>query len=307
MHDDADQNFKLSKADKEQAKSELRLDDKQLGSLLKKLKSIEGRDDKAFMDMLRTSSRNHYTLNQMVDRKARILLSANVLILSFVIGQAVIQTRIAGVDAPILILVGLVAMVSMLLSLLVVVPEKSQGRLDRQSFEKMEGNPLYFGNFIGMAEDEYSSLMMEMVSNRDFIYRAMIQDIFHIGKSLERKRRILRNSLFIFVAGLSVSFFIAVWVQSTTKVSANFPTIILQSQDSKHEISITTLGQKANSNFQTCAFDYSTRFNFPRLNQQSCSQQTGNRVAGEGRGTNVYSQPRNSNLILPPSFTAISG
>lgn len=216
MSDGAKQKPSLIKSDKKQIKSELGMDSKQLETLLKKLKAIENRDDKAFMDMLRTSSRNHYTLNQMVDRKARILLSANVLIISVIIGQAATQSRIAGISSSIMLLVGVTALVSMLLSLFAVLPEKSHGKLDSDSFRKMEGNPLYFGNYARMPEAEYENSMMEMVNNREFIYRALIQDTFHLGKSLERKRRILRYSLFIFVIGLSVSFVAACAIQLDT-------------------------------------------------------------------------------------------
>lgn len=198
----------LSKDDKQSLKTEMGLDKKDLGKLLKKLHGLENRDDKAFMDMLRTVSRNHYTLNQMVDRKARILLSANVLILSLIIGQAVTQSSTIMVNPLVLFVIGITAMVSMVLSLLAVVPEKTRGQLSTESFQAKQGNPLFFGNFVNMAELDFENAMMEMVADRDFIYRAMIQDTYHLGKMLESKRKILRNSLFIFVAGFSVSFFV---------------------------------------------------------------------------------------------------
>jgi hypothetical protein len=47
--------------------------------------------ERAFTSMLITTSRNHYIMNQMVDRKARILLSIDALIISLIIGKIIIN------------------------------------------------------------------------------------------------------------------------------------------------------------------------------------------------------------------------
>lgn len=174
----------------------------------KKLLASENRNDKAFMDMLRTVSRNHYTLNQMVDRKARILLSANVLIVTVIVGYSVTQSPSVIVNPLAILVLGTTALSSMVLSLLAVIPEKSRGKLNAKSLKDRQGNPLFFGNFVRMPQLEFEDSMLKMASDRDSIYRAMIQDTYHLGKMLESKRKVLRNSLFTFVGGLSVSFII---------------------------------------------------------------------------------------------------
>ncbi len=175
----------------------------------KLLKKLKNRDDKAFMDMLRVTSKNHYTLNQMVDRKARILLTGNVLFLTLLIGGNISAHDTSSRTLILLIFFGINCFISIIYSMMAVMPEKAHGNLTEESIKQKKGNPLFFGNFKNLSETNYENAMMEMVNDRDFIYRSMIQDIYHLGQILERKRRYLRSSLYIFIFGLCTSLLIS--------------------------------------------------------------------------------------------------
>ncbi|MEM1122309.1 MAG: Pycsar system effector family protein, partial [Bacteroidota bacterium] len=190
---------------------------KEYKKLKKKLRSLSSRDDKTFMDMLRVVSRNHYTLNQMVDRKARILLSANVLLLSLIIGRMLTNgDEDLAWRFYLLVTLSISCFLSIIFSMLAVLPERTHGNLDETGIRNKEGNPLFFGNFKKMSEKIYENVMLEMVNDRDFVYRSMIQDIYHLGQVLEQKSRYLRISLFIFILGLgltaALTLFFRYWV-----------------------------------------------------------------------------------------------
>ena len=189
--------------------SELGLTQDELTSLKKKLKKLQGRDDRAFMDMLRVTSRNHYTLNQMVDRKARIMLSINIIILSLIISRIVGIDDLYGWVFLLLITLGTACLGSIIYAMLAVLPERSHGELTEESIKEKKGNPLFFGNFKNMSEANYENTLMEMVNDRDFIYRSIIQDIYHLGQVLERKRVLLRGSLYIFICGLCIALLLS--------------------------------------------------------------------------------------------------
>ena len=173
--------------------------------LKKKFKQLQRRDDKAFMDMLRTTSRNHYQMNQMVDRKSRNMIAVNTVMMSLVVGGLISSFSFARIHYISLIILSIFSITSIILAMLAMSPEKTHGRLTREDVLKKEGNPLFFGNFKNLSEQEYENAMIEMVNDRDFVYRSMIQDIYHLGLVLEQKRFQLRLSQFIFTLGFGLT------------------------------------------------------------------------------------------------------
>ena len=117
----------LSESQKVELQSELGLTEEEFKSLKKKLRNLKVRDDKTFMDMLRTVNKNHYTLNQMVDRKARILLSVNALILSWIIGKIITNHEMHDWKFYLLLFLGASSLISIIYSMMAVKPEKSHG------------------------------------------------------------------------------------------------------------------------------------------------------------------------------------
>lgn len=65
---------------------ELEMDRDGLKALKKKLTKIAPRAERGVETLFRLVSKNQYTLNGMIDRKSNILISANALIFSIIIG-----------------------------------------------------------------------------------------------------------------------------------------------------------------------------------------------------------------------------
>jgi hypothetical protein len=175
----------------------------------KRLKGKERRDERAFMRMLLATNRSHYTLNQMVDRKARILLSGNALILSVIIGKTIADQSMEDWKFYVLIFLGITSFISIIHSMLAVVPERSHGKLDKESVMKLKANPLFFGNFKNMTKDFFEKIMMDMAGDRLKVFHTMILDLYFHGKALEQKRKYLQSSLYIFIIGLGGALFLS--------------------------------------------------------------------------------------------------
>ncbi len=79
--------------------------------------------------MLTATSRNHNTLNQMVDRKARIILSINVIILSFLIGKLIDEELLYSFKFIVLTVVSVFCLLSIIYAILAIMPENEKGQL----------------------------------------------------------------------------------------------------------------------------------------------------------------------------------
>ncbi len=172
--------------------------------LLKENKKLKEKSEKAFTSMLTTTSRNHYIINQMVDRKARILLTIDALVISLIIGKFLVTQNINDFNFVILGVAGITCLISMTYSMLAVKPEGTHGKLSIEDLSNKKGNPLFFGNFKDLHLKEYKKAMLSMSDNIALIHNAMIEDIFYLGKALERKRLLLKYSLYILVGGISI-------------------------------------------------------------------------------------------------------
>ncbi len=177
----------------------LKLDKK----VLKENKKRKDASEKAFTSMLTTTSRNHYIMNQMVDRKARILLTIDALIISLIISQIILTQNIHEFKFVIFGVAGLTSLISMTYSMLAITQEGSHGKLSIEDLSNRKGNPLFFGNFKDLHLKEYRKAMLSMTENITLIHNSMIEDIFYLGKALERKRILLKYSLYILAAGIS--------------------------------------------------------------------------------------------------------
>lgn len=186
-------------------KKEMDISDTELKKLKKSLSSVKGRDDRGIQTLFRTTSRNHYTLNQMMDRKANIMISINAILLSLIISRT-----IGGLDtfcihnAPILALL-LFATASMIFAVLAITPFKTQGTFTESEIREKKGNLLYYGNFHSMNLRDFEWGMLEMLSDGDFLYSTMIRDLYFLGETLHKKSRMIRLSLGLFILGVILS------------------------------------------------------------------------------------------------------
>ncbi len=190
---------------------ELGISDQELKSLKKSLKTIKGRDDRGIQTMFRTTSKNHYTLNEMVDKKANIMITVNSIILSLIIGGIAGKTPPTDAEflqiLPILIL-GFTSISSIIFAVISIRPTVEHGKFTESEIRNKGGNLLFFGNFYKMRLKDYEWGMLQMLNDSDYLYGTMIRDLYYLGQKLERKYRAIRISLNIFIIGMSTAFLI---------------------------------------------------------------------------------------------------
>lgn len=183
--------------------SELSIDKEKLKALKKKLSKLEPRAERGVETMFRLLSKNQYTLNTMIDTKSNILLSINALILSLILGTVMSQFR----SDPHLIYPVVMMLITNLASITYAImatrPELVHGNEETR-------NLLFYGNFHNMPETEYVESIIEAMYKGDEVYKIIAKDTYYLGKTMDKKFRLLRTSFNIFLIGtiLSVLAFI---------------------------------------------------------------------------------------------------
>ena len=191
--------------DKEEAKEidkqlrrELGIDKEKLKALKKKLSKVEPRSERGAETLFRLVSKNQYTLNTMIDRKSNILISINALILSIILGTVLSQLD----KDPHLIFPASIMLLTNLISIGYAVfatrPELTHGN-------KSTNNLLFYGNFNIMNEDEYTEQLTSLMYKGDELYRIIAKDTYHLGKTIDRKFKLLRTSFHVFLVGIIVA------------------------------------------------------------------------------------------------------
>ena len=187
-------------------KNELNISEKELKELKKNFGKNSKTDLRAIQTLFRNTSRNHYTLNTMVDRKANIMISINAVINSLFIG-GIIGQHIKMPDPkliPIFILM-VSSLISTFYAIIAIRPDKTHGEFTEDEIRNKQGNLLYFGNFHNMGYRDYEWAMLEMLNEKDFLYSSLIRDIYYLGERLHRKHTFIRKSLTFFLTGTILS------------------------------------------------------------------------------------------------------
>lgn len=194
---------------------ELEISDKELKKLKKRVKNMKGRDDRAIQTLMRTTSKNHYTLNEMVDKKANIMITVNSIILSLVIsgiiGQGQLEHPIHYLPIAVLALTSISSIVFAILSIL---PNRTQGKFTEEEIRGKQGNLLYFGNFHEMKQRDYEWGMLQMMNDSEYLYSSMVRDIYYLGQILYSKYSLIRWSLRIFLGGFILSLVLFAIIRS---------------------------------------------------------------------------------------------
>jgi len=178
--------------------NELNIDKDKLKNLKKKLSKIEPRPEKGVETLFRLLSKNQYTLNTMIDRKSNILISINALILSIILGTVLNQLD----KDPHLIYPAVLILLTNLSSIAFAViatrPELKHGNTET-------GNLMFYGNFHNMGEKEYVDRVSDLMNQGDELYKTIARDTFYLGKTMNKKFKLLRNSFNVFLAGIILS------------------------------------------------------------------------------------------------------
>ena len=184
--------------------SELNIDKKKLKELKKKLSKIEPRSERGVETLFRLLSKNQYTLNTMIDTKSNILISINALILSLILGTVMSQLdKDPHLIYPV-VLILMTNLTSITYAIFATRPELAHGNQESR-------NLMFYGNFQNMEEHEYIENITSVMNEGDELYKIIAKDSFYLGKTMNKKFKLLRKSFNIFLIGiiLSVMAFIA--------------------------------------------------------------------------------------------------
>ncbi|MEP6597267.1 MAG: Pycsar system effector family protein, partial [Ginsengibacter sp.] len=160
---------------------------------------------KGIQTMLRLTSENHLKLSDMADHKANILISVNAIIISVILG--VLMRKLD--EAPYLtfpsILFLLVAVTTIVISILATRPKVTGGTFSDQDVLDKKTNLLFFGNFYRAPFEQYDTAMRKMMKDPDYLYGSLIKDIYMLAVVLGRKYRLIRIAYYIFMVGIVIS------------------------------------------------------------------------------------------------------
>lgn len=186
---------KIEKAEDNYLVQELNIDKDKLKELKKKLSKVEPRSERGAETLFRLVSKNQYTLNAMIDRKSNILISINALILSIILGTVLTQLD----KDPHLIYPTIIMLMTNLISISYAVfatrPELKHGGRET-------GNVMFYGNFNDMEEAQYTEKLTNLMYQGDELYKVIAKDTFHLGKTIDRKFKLLRKSFHVFLLGI---------------------------------------------------------------------------------------------------------
>ncbi len=188
-------------------KKELEISDKELKNLKESLSETNNSVDiRTVQTLFRNTSRNHYTLNQMVDRKANIMISINAIINSLLIG-GVLGPSTTILDASLIpaFILMIASSISIFYAILAINPNKTHGEFTEDDIRNKQGNLLYFGNFHNMSYRDYEWAMLEMITDKDYLYSSLIKDIYYLGEKIQKKHSNIRKSLMFFLVGTGLS------------------------------------------------------------------------------------------------------
>jgi hypothetical protein len=196
----------LEKTENVALRTHLDISEEELKKLKKKLSAAKGRDERGIQTLFRTTSKNHYTLNTMIDRKANIMISVNAIIISLIIGGILgPSTEVFDFKMIPVLTMSLTSMFSALLAVFAIRPDRTHGEFSENEVRNKQGNLLYFGNFHNMQFRDYEWAMLQMINDKDYLYSSLIREIYYLGQKLRRKHNFLRISLNIFLIGTSLT------------------------------------------------------------------------------------------------------
>lgn len=173
--------------------------------------------ERSVQTLFRVTLRNHLKLSDIADTKANILLSVNAIIISLALANIIPKLDNPSNEhlmIPTLVLICF-SVAAIILSILSTRPNVTSGEFTKEQVENRDVNILFFGNFHKMSFDNYLWGIKEIMKDKDYVYEALVKDLYLLGKVLERKYRLLRLTYTIFMAGIIISvisFFIAFYM-----------------------------------------------------------------------------------------------
>lgn len=186
-------------------RKELDISDIEIKTLKKGLAKIKGRDDRGIQTLFRTTSKNHYTLNQMVDGKASIMITVNSILLSLVLGGVLGKFDEGFPNSIPTIVFSISNVISIIFAILSITPNTTQGNFTEEDIRAKKGNLLFYGNFFNMHYRDFEWAFLQILQDKDYLYSSMIRDYYYQAQVLHKKSATIRVSLFTFLFGIALT------------------------------------------------------------------------------------------------------
>ena len=191
-------NKSKEKAEDKYLMEELNIDKEALKKLKKKLAKVSPRSERGVETLFRLLSKNQYTLNTMIDTKSNILISINALILSLILGTVMSQfDKDPHLIYPV-VLILITNLASIAYAIFATRPELIHGNEETR-------NIMFYGNFQNMEESEYIDNLTSLMNEGDELYKTIAKDTYYLGKTMDRKFKLLRKSFGVFLVGIILS------------------------------------------------------------------------------------------------------
>ena len=182
---------------------EMGIDKEELKKLKKKLIKVESRPERGIETWFRLASKNLYTRLQIVDTKANILITANAIIISVVLGS--LYPRLDD-DPHLIFAVGGLVLTNVLSISFAILATIPKAWTKRSSITNLESADLMtFEDFSGMQLSDYRESVMKTMEDGNTLYPSIITDIHELGVKLARKYKLIRSSYLIFLYGIIIS------------------------------------------------------------------------------------------------------
>ncbi|WP_245805980.1 Pycsar system effector family protein [Erythrobacter donghaensis] len=146
--------------------------------------------------LIRTAQSNTLALSQMADGKANILIGATFVVFSLVITQTFSEDVKWSV-----ICLAVTSFLAAICAVLAITPPMRAKAVAPDQF-----NPLFFGHFATVSEEEWIAGMLERLQSDEALYRVMLRDLYQNGQVLHRRKyRYLALAYRLFLAGLGLT------------------------------------------------------------------------------------------------------
>jgi hypothetical protein len=179
---------------------------------MKEKKDKSKKPKRGIETMFRIIAEHHQRLSEMADNKSHIMITVNSIILSVVI--TVLLRRIeeyTHMTIPAILLLG-VNVSTLVMSVLATRPSIPKKKFAMPSSNKKDTNLMFFGNFYHLGMSEYVARMKLVMSDSDYLYKSLTEDVYSQGVILTRKYKMLRIAYNIFmfgIVGCVIAFLIA--------------------------------------------------------------------------------------------------
>jgi len=157
--------------------------------------------------MFRNSYRAQLDMITLAATKANIMISLNGSLLALLtLSSAYVLTNEPRLFVPTGIFL-LTCIVSIFFAVLAARPQKvSRKGTELEDFRTGNADLLVFEHYAQLSKEEYMSAMMELMHNREGVYKAMLAHLHFLGLSADRRFRLLHISYSTFFIGLLTSF-----------------------------------------------------------------------------------------------------